>query len=67
MKINKVKKDTTPQRVKCVLIFVTALRWGTLYKRSIVMSLSVCLSVCSAAYIRNHTGKLHQIFHARYQ
>ena len=30
--------------------------------RSIVMSMSVCLSVCPRAYLRSHTRDLYQIF-----
>ena len=30
--------------------------------RSIVMSLSVCLSVCPRSYLRNYTSDLHQLF-----
>jgi len=30
-------------------------------KRSIAMSLSVCLSVCPPAFIRNYRSNLHQI------
>ena len=29
-------------------------------ERSIVMSVSVCLSVCPQAYLRNYTSDLHQ-------
>jgi len=33
---------------------------------SIAMSVSVCLSVCPLAYLKNHTCKLHEIFCTRY-
>ena len=32
--------------------------------RSIVISMSVCLSVCPLAYLENYTAELHQIFWA---
>jgi len=35
-------------------------RWSGRGVRSIVMSMSVCLSVCPLAYLENHTAKLHQ-------
>jgi len=33
--------------------------------RSIATSVSICLSVCPLAYLRNHTSKLHDIFCTR--
>jgi len=32
------------------------------FDQRVCMSLSVCLSVCPFAYLKNHTSKFHQIF-----
>jgi len=39
-------------------IFTSPREW----LRSIVMSISVCMSVCPRGYLRNHTRDLYQIF-----
>ena len=43
--------------------FITSLPVGV---QSIMISVSVCLSVCLLAYLKNHTSRFHQIFCTRY-